>query len=139
MKEELDILDKMALTIKVVTEINKLRHNKGIPFKEKLNVIPYLTDIESFLPYSSNGLLEDYDVISVDIKNVFFKAIIIYPERTTIYSENNIDTKINKINKQLSNENFIKNAKSEIVNNEYKKKNGTQNKIDILRDSLGII
>ena len=150
-----NILEQGQILKDIITGIRDVRNKQQIKPKETIQLF-----IQTETPELFNGL---YDVIGKQVnassiqltENTVPGSFTTVIGKNTFYvvSEKPIDSShqkvelekeleylkgfLNSVDKKLSNERFVQNAKAEIIELEKKKKNDAENKIRIIEESLG--
>ena len=151
------ILEQGSTLKEVITSIRDVKNKNQIKPKEKIKLYiqteheGYYSDIQDILSKQVNAESISYTVDTID--NCL--SVIVNKDKFLIQSENPINTGIQKeqlqkdlehlknfltsVEKKLSNENFVQNAKSNVIKLEKKKKADAETKIKIIEESLSTI
>jgi valyl-tRNA synthetase len=150
-----NILEQGQILKDIITGIRDVRNKQQIKPKETIQLF-----IQTETPELFNGL---YDIIGKQVNSSSIQltentvpgsfTTVIGKNTFYVVSEKPIDSShqkaelekeleylkgfLNSVDKKLSNERFVQNAKAEIIELEKKKKNDAENKIRIIEESLG--
>lgn len=151
-----DRLKKFSNSFKLISEIRRFRKNEKIKFKEKIilyynssNLNEFSKDIIEKLGYldiekepdsnqiknSVNFIVNKTDFFVILDQKKDFKSEIKFLEKELDYYENFLS----KIEKKLSNRNFVNKAPKKVVEIERNRKNDISEKIKLLKSNLNKI
>ena len=148
-----NIVKEFEIVQQIISEIRSIRNTKGISPKVALPLAISTSSID-FTKYEQSIVklanVADFSLVNEKVQG----AVSFLAGKTECFVslENNIDVEAEKdriskeihylkgflvgVEKKLSNERFVQNAKPEIVENEKNKKSDAETKIKILEDSL---
>jgi valyl-tRNA synthetase len=150
-KYDQSVIDEFEFTKELISNIRKIRKDKNIPFKEKLNlliaegkniankqVIMKLAGIENISTQNNNN----GDMISFMVNTTEF--YIPYAQNIDVEAELEQLNKdltyyqgfLNNVMKKLSNEKFVNNAPEKVVALEKKKKSDAEEKINNIKEQI---
>ncbi|MDQ6890108.1 MAG: valine--tRNA ligase, partial [Bacteroidota bacterium] len=141
----------------VITAIRDARNKNNIKPKESIKLFIETPDISSYQPVK-NILMKQVNIELIEFnKEPAASAITVICGKERIYIESNIEIDVNSqkeklikdlgylkgflnaVNRKLSNDKFVQNAKPDIINLERKKKADAEEKIAIIEQSLSAI
>ena len=149
-----NILDQGNLLKEIISSIRDVRNKNNIKPKEKIRL--HILGIEnSFYKQVSGLLLKQINAESISFtEGTVPKSIAIVVRKEKIFIESTVEQDssiqkeqlikdleylkgfLNVVEKKLSNERFVKNAKTEVVDLEKKKKADAEDKIRLIEESL---
>lgn len=148
-----NIIKEFAIVQQIISEVRNIRNSKGLSPKVALPLAINATNIDYSQYQDSIKKLANIEELSF-VKEKVSGAVSFLAGKDECYValENNIDVDAEKerirkeieylkgflisVDKKLSNERFVQNAKPEIVENEKNKKADAEAKIQILEESL---
>jgi valyl-tRNA synthetase len=148
------VAPKLDLAFEVIQQIRNLRNSKGISPKETFDIAIKSTQEEMYKPYAFlikklanianlNFVNEKQDkavLLPVDTDEVYAflnLQIDVEAEKAKIYKEiEYLEGFMKSVDTKLSNEKFMANAKTDLVEKERQKKADAVAKIEVLRGSL---
>jgi len=155
--QNLEVLKQGSYLKEVITAIRDARNKNQLKPRDKIKLYVQANDtsmyknIEAILQKQVNA--ESLGQVSSAVNNTI--NIVVQKDKLFIETENETDTTAQKeqlqkdlayfqgflssVEKKLSNERFVQNAKPEIVETERKKKADAEAKIKAIRESLGLV
>ena len=149
-----EMIQGANLTRQVVNNLRNIRQSKNIPPKSPLHLYLRARDLNIYYPFAAIirklGNIESVDVIGEKLAGT--TSFLVGTDEWYVPLEDDLDPEkekdlirkeleyfkgfLNSVSKKLSNEKFIQNAPTEVVENERKKQSDAESKIRSLEERL---